>query len=107
MATNNPVETSMRESLEELQPMHLELINESHMHNVPEGSESHFKVVVVSDQFKSHNPVARHRLVNSLVKSQIDGPVHALSIHAMTPDEWFEKGGDYPDSPVCLGGNKL
>lgn len=107
MQANNPVEASMRESLEELQPLHLELINESHMHNVPEGSESHFKVVVVSGQFYNRNLVARHRMVNGLLKSQIDGPVHALSIHAMTPDEWFEKRGDYPDSPACLGGNKL
>jgi len=107
MEPNNPVETSMRENLQELQPMHLELVNESHMHNVPKGSESHFKVVVVSDDFKNHNLIARHRMINNLLKSQIDGPVHALSIHAMTPDEWLEKGGDYPESPACLGGNKL
>ncbi|MCY4051928.1 MAG: BolA family transcriptional regulator [Gammaproteobacteria bacterium] len=107
MESKNPVETSMRDNLQELQPLHLQLINESHMHNVPKGSESHFKVIIVSNQFMNRNLVARHRIVNSLLKSQIEGPVHALSIHAMTPDEWFEKEGDYPDSPACLGGNKL
>ncbi len=106
METNHPVEASMRANLEELQPMHLELLNESDMHNVPKGSESHFKIVVVSDRFNDQSLVARHRMVNDILKSQIDGPVHALSIHAMTPDEWFEKGGDYPASPACLGGNK-
>ena len=29
----------------------LQVINESYMHNVPKGSETHFKVVVVSEQF--------------------------------------------------------
>lgn len=32
-------------------PKVLRLINESYMHNVPEGSETHFKVVIVSDEF--------------------------------------------------------
>ena len=28
-------------------PMHLDVINESHQHNVAPGSESHFKVIIV------------------------------------------------------------
>lgn len=34
-----------------LQAAHLDVINESYMHNVPKGAETHFKVVVVSDKF--------------------------------------------------------
>jgi len=34
-------------------PEHLEVINESYMHNVPEGSESHFKITIVCDEFKA------------------------------------------------------
>ena len=34
-----------------MNPTHLEIINESYMHNVPKGSETHFKVVVISDVF--------------------------------------------------------
>ena len=34
-------------------PAHLQVINESYMHNVPQGSETHFKVVVVSEKFKN------------------------------------------------------
>ena len=49
----NPVETSIRQKLtDELDPEHLEIINESYMHNVPKGSETHFKVTVVSNKFK-------------------------------------------------------
>ena len=105
--TEKPVESAIRSNLKTLAPLHCEVINESYMHSVPEGSESHFKVVVVSEQFGGKMLVTRHRLVNELLKTQIDGPIHALSLHTMTPDEWFDKGGQSPDSPDCLGGNKL
>ncbi|MES9962427.1 MAG: BolA/IbaG family iron-sulfur metabolism protein [Candidatus Sedimenticola sp. 20ELBAFRAG] len=87
-----------------LKPMHLEVIDESHMHNVPEGAQSHFKVVVVSDQFEGKNLLARHRLVNNLIKQEFDQGLHALALHTMTPQEWFDKGGVAPNSPECLGG---
>ena len=49
----NPIETSIKHKLEEhLKPTFLRIINESHMHNVPKNSETHFKVVVVSNEFK-------------------------------------------------------
>ena len=47
MKIKNLIETK----LQSLQPQFLEVINESHMHNVATGSESHFKVTIVSDQF--------------------------------------------------------
>lgn len=85
-------------------PEHLEVINESHMHNVPEGSESHFKVVLVSDEFKGKMLLARHRLVNATLKDELDGGIHALALHTMTMEEWFEKG-NAPESPPCMGGD--
>lgn len=49
---NRPVENSIREKLEAaLKPLHCNVINESYMHNVPKNSETHFKVVVVSEKF--------------------------------------------------------
>lgn len=41
-----------RKLREELEPSHLEVINESGMHNAPAGAESHFKVIVVSEKFE-------------------------------------------------------
>ncbi len=89
-------------------PEHLEVINESYMHNVPQGSESHFKVVIVSDDFADKMLIARHRLVNKVLhdelnKDQSAGGIHALALHTMTMDEWFKKG-KAPESPECLGG---
>ncbi len=89
-----------------LQPEHLKVANESHMHNVPPGSESHFKVTVVSNEFVGKMLVARHRMLNQLLKDELAGPVHALSLHTLTPAEWQEKHGEIRKSPPCLGGSE-
>jgi len=89
-----------------LAPLHLEVINESHMHNVPPGSESHFKVIVVSPDFETKNRVQRHQTMNSLLADELAGPVHALSMQTHTPPEWEARGGRIIDSPACHGGSK-
>ena len=82
-----PVTETIREKLTQaFQPQVLQVINESHMHNVPLNSETHFKVVVVSEQFNDvKSPLQRHRLVNTTLQTELDGPVHALSIIAKSP----------------------
>lgn len=87
-------------------PVHLEVLNESHMHNVPPGSESHFKVTIVSDEFSGKPLVARHRAVNQTLAGELAGGVHALALHTLDPDQWFERAGRVPDSPPCHGGGK-
>jgi BolA protein len=90
-------------ALRVLQPSHLEVVDESHMHSVPEGAESHFKVVVVAPGFEGVSLVARHRRVNELVASELRAGLHALSIHAFSPAQWAERAAD-PESPACRGG---
>ena len=85
---------------------HLDVINESGNHNVPPGSESHFKVVLVSSEFEGKRLIERHRLVNQLLADELAGPVHALAIHTYTEEEWRSRHGDAPMSPPCLGGSK-
>ncbi len=88
-----------------LAPAHLDIINESDNHNVPAGSESHFKLVIVSEEFKQQPLLQRHRTVNKLLASWLAGPIHALSLHTHTLAEWQDKGGAVPASPPCRGGN--
>ncbi len=102
--SENIVKSQIENQLVPFSPIYCEVKNESAMHNVPVGSESHFKVTIVSEQFNGKMLVARHRMVNEQLKLLIEGSVHALALHTMTPDEWFEKGGLAPDSPECLGG---
>lgn len=88
-------------------PDWLELENESHKHNVPENSETHFKLVMVSSQFKAKRAVARHQLVYAELADLLAGPVHALAMHLYDPDEWSKNPkADTPASPNCLGGSK-
>ncbi len=102
----NVTDTLQSKLIQGLSPLHLEVVNESHAHNVPDGSESHFKVLVVAEAFDGQSLLSRHRVVNALLARELAGPVHALSIHAHTPEEWFERGGRVPESPPCLGGNQ-
>jgi BolA protein len=81
------------------------VVNESFMHNVPEGSESHFNITLVSSKFDGKMLVARHRMVNEALAEQLAGSIHALALHTMTPDEWFERSGQAQVSPPCLGGS--
>lgn len=87
-------------------PIYLQVINESYMHNVPAGSESHFKVVVVSDDFDGERLISRHRKVNQVLVSELQENIHALSIHTYTQSEWKIESGLVPDSPNCMGGGK-
>ena len=103
MIVQHSIEEKLRSGLS---PAHLEILNESHMHSVPPNSETHFKVIVVSDGFSGKTRVARHQSVNGLLAEELAGPVHALSIQAHTPDEWIARGGAILESPQCLGGGK-
>lgn len=86
-------------------PEYLEVVNESHMHNVPANSETHFKVTMVSEAFAQKRLIQRHRMVNTLLSAELAGPVHALALHTYTNEEWEKKHGTAPDSPNCMGGS--
>ncbi|KAK6467107.1 bolA-like protein 1 [Huso huso] len=103
---DRPVESSIRAKLSRtLAPTHLEVRNESHLHAVPAGSESHFRVLVVSPSFEGLPLVQRHRLVNEALREELAGSVHALSIQAKTPQQW-SSDPSLAKSPPCMGGSK-
>lgn len=91
------VEQSIRDKLEKaLAPVRLTVENESSKHaghagvaDVKPGvtGETHFRVVVIADRFEGQSRVDRHRLINDLLKDELNGPVHALAIKAQTPTE--------------------
>jgi BolA protein len=97
------IETKLRAALE---PTVLEVVNESSMHNVPKGSETHFRVVVVSPAFEGKARVARHQLVyKTLADEMKPGRIHALAITSRTPTEWADSP-EANESPLCRGGGK-
>ncbi len=103
MSVQNTIEKKLSEAFS---PDYLLVENESHMHNVPAGSEKHFKVQIVSEEFVEQMLIKRHRAVNKVLEVELAGPIHALSIHAFTKAEWEQKNGQVADSPPCHGGGK-
>lgn len=104
MGMQSNIETKIADGMN---AAHLEVINESNNHNVPPGSESHFKVVLVSNDFEGQPLIARHRAVNKLLADELNNGIHALALHTYTESEWRERHGEAPMSPPCRGGSKL
>ena len=92
-----PIATIIREKLTSgLAPTRLEIEDDSGRHaghhheggvDGRVGGESHFTVTVVSGAFEGQGRVQRQRAVNDLLRAELAGPVHALSIRALTPAE--------------------
>ncbi|MCW8126543.1 BolA family protein [Microbulbifer halophilus] len=100
MSLANTIEHKLREAFA---PEHIDVQCESHLHNVPAGSEMHFRVVLVSDAFTPLRKVQRHQKVYGALAEEMAGPIHALALHTFSPGEWE---GEAPASPECLGGGK-
>jgi BolA protein len=92
VVTNRPLFNQITSAL---QPSRLEIHNDSHLHahhKAMAGStsrETHFRVIITSDAFKSKMQPARHRLVYSLLKDEMakEGGIHALQLRTMTSEE--------------------
>jgi len=95
------MQTRIEQALGLLQPQHLDVLDESHMHS--RGQQTHYKAVVVSERFQGLNSVKRHQLVYGTL-GELMGEFHALALHTYTPEEWAAKGAA-PASPVCAGGH--
>lgn len=91
----------LQAALASLQPQQLDVLDESHMHS--RGLETHYKAVIVSEQFAGLNAVKRHQKVYAVV-GELMGQIHALALHTYTPDEWTQQGVA-PASPTCKGGH--
>ncbi len=100
----------MRESIfrkldESLQNDFIAVTDESHLHNTPPGTESHFKVIIVSEAFQGKMPVKRHQLVYALLASELREQIHALALHTYTAEEWQARAQHAPPTPDCRGGS--
>lgn len=81
--------------------------NDSHKHNVPADSETHFKITLVSSAFAGQSKVKRHQAIYQVLAVELAASIHALAMRLYTPEEWAARRGQpIPDSPDCLGGSK-
>lgn len=89
---------------EQFKPSHIEVLNESYMHRVPEHSQTHFKVVLVCEMFENTSVLQRHKMVYQLTKPEMANGLHALSLHLYTPAEW-QSLQSVPSTPQCAHHN--
>ncbi|MCP4923693.1 MAG: BolA family transcriptional regulator [bacterium] len=91
--------TSRQEQLQDLLQekfsiRYLDVIDESHKHkghaSAPKEGQSHFQVLIITDDFKDKSRVMRHKMVYEALGNAFEEGVHALSIRAFTPIEWAE-----------------
>ena len=52
------------------------------------GSRDHYKLILVSSSFDGLLPIKQHRLIYGVLKEEMKGPIHALTIESYTPAQW-------------------
>ena len=80
----------IRDALQSLVPLSLEVRDDSHRHAGHEGARDgrgHFAVDITSAAFAGLAPLARHRLVYAAVGTMMETDIHALQVRARTPAE--------------------
>jgi BolA protein len=87
----HPVESAMRARLSVLNPVTLELRDESAQHAGHAGARpsggSHWQLTIVSDAFRGKTAVARHRMVYEALGDLMKRDIHALKIEALAPEQ--------------------
>lgn len=86
----NPHLTLLRERLEPLGALTLDIVDESHLHaghSGNPGNASHFRATIVADCFNNRPMIAQHRLVYDLLRDLIPHPIHALALITRAPSK--------------------
>jgi BolA protein len=85
------VAETIRARLQALEPLALELVDESEQHRghagYREGGSTHWRLSIVSPRFAGQPTVARHRMVYQALGELMQHPIHALAITARSPEE--------------------
>jgi BolA protein len=72
-------------------PQSLKVVDESHLHaghaGHRPGGQTHYRIYIVARAFAGKSRLDRHRLINTALADELKGGVHALAIHAASPDE--------------------
>lgn len=85
---NTSLEEEIRQRLAALEPLRLDIRDDSALHAGHAGNTGggHVTVSVVSSHFRGKSPIMRHRMIYQALQDLIPTRIHALSIHASSPD---------------------
>lgn len=85
------LEDLLRQRLDQLQPLHLHIEDDSARHAGHAGAAGgagHFNVLIVCAAFTGRHAVQRHRMVYSLLADLMPHRIHALSLQTLSPEQW-------------------
>jgi len=80
----------MREKLAALEPLRLDIVDDSAKHAGHAGAKGgggHYRMTIVSARFAGRGTMERHRLIYDTLASMMRGEIHALTIKALTPED--------------------
>jgi BolA family transcriptional regulator, general stress-responsive regulator len=84
-------ERVIRERLAALNPVTLDLRDESEQHaghaGARPGGGSHWQLTIISEAFRGKSAVARHRMVYEALGDLMSRDIHALQIEASAPEQ--------------------
>ena len=81
----------IREKLSVLEPVRIEIVDESARHAGHAGAKSgggHYLLTIVSPKFAGKSALERHRLIYTVLQEMMHKNIHALSVKAYTPEEF-------------------
>jgi len=85
------VAAEIRSRLAALEPVEVDLADESEQHRghagYQAGGNTHWRLSIVSPRFAGQSVVARHRMVYQALGNLMQNPIHALAISARSPEE--------------------
>ena len=83
------IEALLRERLAFLEPLRIEVVDESALHagHAGAGEGGHYRLLVVSPRFAGKTTLQRHRIVYDALGELMRSRIHALSIRSLTPEE--------------------
>ena len=87
----NRIELIREKVTESLEPIQLDIVDESHLHEGHPGAKEsgggHFNITIVSEKFAEKSSLERHRMIYMALGEAMGTEIHALSINAQTPEE--------------------
>jgi len=80
-------------------PVHLEVIDESHEHKMPRGSQTNFSAVVVSEYYLGKSRHERHTKVYRALLKELDGLIKTFTVRTYDTRQWQGRECFLPSAP--------
>ena len=71
--------------------IHIEDLTRKHLNHQNYDGGGHYKLVIVSDEFRELQLLKRHKIIYDILKKMIKKEIHALSLQTLTVEEYKNK----------------